>query len=228
MIPTKGRSSLRQYLPNKPNKWGIKVWARCRVSGLIYDFDVYVGKQDDQNLSREFGKIGAVVIKLTRNLPKHVRHKLYMDSLFTSINLIKYLKHQGIRALGTMRMNRMGGAQNLLTSKKELTKQSRGSFDYRVDTNSNVMILSWQDNGVVNLISSFIEPSFGKPVKRWSGKEKPIVEVPCPKVVHQCNAHMNGVDLADMLMSLYRIKLGMKKWYHHIVYYCTGLAVVNG
>ena len=25
IIPTKGRSNTKQYLPNKPNKWGIKV-----------------------------------------------------------------------------------------------------------------------------------------------------------------------------------------------------------
>ena len=118
VIPTKGRSSLRQYLPKKPHKWGIKVWARCGVSGLIYDFDIYVGKQDDQNLSAEFGKVGAVVIKLTQNLPKQVGHKLFMDNLFTSINLFKYLKREGIWALGTMRMHRMGGAQKLLTPKK--------------------------------------------------------------------------------------------------------------
>ena len=74
MIPTKGRSSHRQYLPKKPHKWRIKVWARCDVSGLIYDFDIFVGKQDDQNLSAEFGKVGAVVIKLTQNLPKQVGH----------------------------------------------------------------------------------------------------------------------------------------------------------
>ena len=65
-------------------------------------------------------------------------------------------------------------------------------------------------------------------VKRWSGKEKQIVEVPCPEAVHQYNAHMGGVDLADMLTSLYRIKLGTKKLYHHILYYCIELAVVNG
>ena len=34
IIPTKSRTSLKQYLPNKPNKWGIKVWARCGVSGI--------------------------------------------------------------------------------------------------------------------------------------------------------------------------------------------------
>ena len=70
IIPTKGRSSLRQYLPNKPQKWGIKVWARCGVSGIIYDFDVYVGKQDDQNVSREFGKVGVVVIEVDKKFAK--------------------------------------------------------------------------------------------------------------------------------------------------------------
>ena len=28
-------------------------------------------------------------------------------------------------------------------------------------------------------------------------------------------------------MSLYRIKLGTRKWYMHIVYYCIGVAIVN-
>ena len=92
LIPTKSRSSLRLYLPKKPHKWGIKVWARCGVSGLVYDFDVYTGKQDDTKVSQEFGKIGAVVVKLTLTIPKDVGHKVYMDNLFTTINLFKFLK----------------------------------------------------------------------------------------------------------------------------------------
>ena len=39
---------------------------------------------------------------------------------------------------------------------------------------------------------------------------------------------MRAVNLADMLISLYRIKLGTRKWYHHIVYYCISVAVING
>ena len=151
-----------------------------------------------------------------------------MDNLFTSINLFKYLKREEIWALGAMRMHRMGGAQKLLTPEKELSKEGRGSLDYRVDANSGIMVLSWLDNGVVNLVTSFLGPSLGKPARRWSGKEKKIVEVPYPDVVHQYNTHMGGVDLADMLISLYRIKLGTKKWYHHIVYYCIRVAVING
>ena len=44
ILPTKGRSFLRQYLPKKPYKWAIKVWARCSVSGTAYDFEIYCGK----------------------------------------------------------------------------------------------------------------------------------------------------------------------------------------
>ena len=78
IIPTKARSSSRQYLPEKPHKWGFKVWARCGVSGIIYDFDVYVGRKDDTNDSPQYGKVGAVVIKLVEFLPKYVGHKVFL------------------------------------------------------------------------------------------------------------------------------------------------------
>ena len=39
---------------------------------------------------------------------------------------------------------------------------------------------------------------------------------------------MGGVDLCDMLMALYRIKLRSTKYYMHIVYYCINLSVSNG
>ena len=64
IVPTKSKSSLRQYLPNKPHKWGIKIWAPCGVSEIVYDCSVYVGQPDATNTSRMFGKIGAVVIHL--------------------------------------------------------------------------------------------------------------------------------------------------------------------
>ena len=46
IIPTKGCSSIKQYLLNKPNKWGMKVWGRCGISGVVYDFEVYSGKNN--------------------------------------------------------------------------------------------------------------------------------------------------------------------------------------
>ncbi|XP_065675601.1 piggyBac transposable element-derived protein 3-like [Hydra vulgaris] len=41
MVPFKGKSLLRQYLPKKPHKWGFKLWDRSGISGFLYDFDIY-------------------------------------------------------------------------------------------------------------------------------------------------------------------------------------------
>ena len=42
MIPFQGRSSLKQYMPAKPIKWGIKVWCRADShNGLICEFQLY-------------------------------------------------------------------------------------------------------------------------------------------------------------------------------------------
>ena len=101
IIPTKSRSGLKQYLPKKPHKWRIKIWARYGVSGIVYDFQVYTGAgsgaSDDDN-APNLGVGGNVVKHLTSSLPCHVGYMLevYFDNYFSSVNLLHYLKTQGI------------------------------------------------------------------------------------------------------------------------------------
>ena len=46
MAKFKGRSSLKQYMPLKPIKRGIKFWERCDSdTGYIYDLNIYQGKE---------------------------------------------------------------------------------------------------------------------------------------------------------------------------------------
>ena len=40
---------MKQYLPKKPHKWGFKVWARAGISGIIYDFEIYTGKENEEH-----------------------------------------------------------------------------------------------------------------------------------------------------------------------------------
>ncbi|XP_049779187.1 piggyBac transposable element-derived protein 4-like [Schistocerca cancellata] len=50
MVKFKGRSALKQYLPMKPVKHGIKIWMRSdSVTGYTCDFNIYCGK-DANNL----------------------------------------------------------------------------------------------------------------------------------------------------------------------------------
>ncbi|XP_061909468.1 piggyBac transposable element-derived protein 2-like [Entelurus aequoreus] len=47
MIPFKGKfSSIKQYMRGKPNPWGLKMWVRTGISGMMYDVDVYQGSVD--------------------------------------------------------------------------------------------------------------------------------------------------------------------------------------
>ena len=45
MVGFRGLSLLRQYMPNKPRKWGFKLWRRSGVSVYLYDFNIYQGKE---------------------------------------------------------------------------------------------------------------------------------------------------------------------------------------
>ena len=93
MVPFKGKSSLRQYMPAKPHKWGFKLWGRSGVSAFLYDFSVYEGKAQEQEIS-QCGVGGDIVLKLTKTLPKNAGFEIFADNYFTSVPLVaKLLKH---------------------------------------------------------------------------------------------------------------------------------------
>ena len=88
MIKFQGRSSLKQYMPLKPVKRGIKVWVIADShNGYFQKFEVYSEKKGD---SAEKG-LGAKVVKsLTSELHKK-HHHVFFDNYFTSVNLLEDL-----------------------------------------------------------------------------------------------------------------------------------------
>ncbi|CAK1581011.1 unnamed protein product [Parnassius mnemosyne] len=71
MCSTKVAHFMKQYLPNKPHKWGFKLFVLCSLSGYAYSFEIYTGKQNVDNLSDEpdIGVVGNTVIILCRSIP---------------------------------------------------------------------------------------------------------------------------------------------------------------
>lgn len=96
-----------------------------------------------------------------------------------------------------------------------------------VDANSGTILLRWFDNRAVTFVSSYasLEPS--SKLKRWSRNEKKSVDITCPFVVKEYNKFMGGVDVMDMLLSLYRIDRKSTKWYMRLVYHLLGITVNN-
>ena len=44
MIKYHGRALVLQFMPNKPDRFDIKMWGICNVEGYLFDCDVYYGK----------------------------------------------------------------------------------------------------------------------------------------------------------------------------------------
>jgi hypothetical protein len=84
-----------------------------------------------------------------------------------------------------------------------LKKSGRGSYDYRVEMNENIVLLKWVDNKAVHLISTYKRQEPLENVRRWSVAAK-HVNVPRPAIVKEYDTFMGDVDLHDMLVPIYR------------------------
>ena len=103
MIPFKGRSSMKQYLPLKPVKRGFKVWVIAdATNGYTYDLNVYTGATAG---GRETALGEKFVLKLSDSI-KGCHHQLHFDNYFTSVNLLSKLLENGTYACGTICTNR--------------------------------------------------------------------------------------------------------------------------
>jgi len=138
IVPFKGTSGLKQYIPMKPHKWGYKLFMLCGCNGFAYNFEVYTGKQDNimQQGESDCGASGNVVIRLARAVPPNVHHKLYFDNYFNSPKLQICLAQRGVLSLGTVRTNRLPNCT--LASDKELKKKGRGSHVEKVTSAGGV------------------------------------------------------------------------------------------
>ena len=76
MVLFKGRSSLRQYMPKKPSKWGFKCWCTSdATNGYMYNVDVYQGASGTLD---EDG-FGATVVLHMLEPVYNKNHHVYMD-----------------------------------------------------------------------------------------------------------------------------------------------------
>ena len=90
MVKFKGRSVLKQYLPLKPIKRGVKVWKRCDAkTGYIFNLNVYSGKTENDEFSE--GTLGERVVNKLCSIIKISDVVMSFDIFFTSVNLIHTL-----------------------------------------------------------------------------------------------------------------------------------------
>jgi len=101
MIPFMGKLTIKAHMPDKPVKFGVKLYILCdSKTGYYKNFTMYAGKDD--SAVGNVGKTGAVVIELVEDI-FHPNHYLYVDHFYTNPILFKPLNERGILATGTSR-----------------------------------------------------------------------------------------------------------------------------
>ena len=119
MIPFKGRSTMKQYLPLRPVKRGFKVWVIADATNrYTYDLNVYTGATAGL---RETALGEKVVLNLSNSIKKH-HHQLYFDNYFTSVNLLSKLLENGTYTCGTIHTNRKQYPAEISEEAKRLSR----------------------------------------------------------------------------------------------------------
>ena len=105
MIKFQGRSSLKQYMPLKPTKRGIKVWVLADShNGYFSRFEVYTGKKGNTAENN----LGTGIVKtLTAELMEKDHH-IFFDNFFTNERLFQDLLADDVYSCGTARKDRKG------------------------------------------------------------------------------------------------------------------------
>ena len=230
MVKSKGRSGIRQYIKNKPTKFGIKVWVLAESNtGYTVDFDIYTGAKGKTKQKFERGKgLGyQVVMGLCEALRKDGYH-IYFDNFFTSGPLLDDLKKKGFLACGTTQKSRLGYPLQFKGTDAAWNKKSKRG-DMRWFREGDKLIVQWKDKRVVTIMTTLHNANESDLVDRniRVGDKWEKQKVRRPQVFGDYNKNMGGVDLSDQLIGKFNVLRKVNRWWRTLFFHVIDIAIIN-
>ena len=224
MIPFKGRSSLKQYMPMKPVKRGFKIWAACDCNtSYLFNFIVYEGKGSIVN--DDLGLGGSVVMHLMEEYLGENRI-VYSDNYFTSVPLCNSLMDNATHCCGTTRHSRKdfpAVAKVVADKKAGIRKAQKGTI--RMEPVGSANALGWMDKRDVHMLSTFHGDETVSIDRRQSdGTEK---REQIPQVIREYNKYMRAVDIMDQRRGSYECTRKSKRWWLRFFWWGLDTVVIN-
>jgi hypothetical protein len=148
-------------------------------------------------------------------------HVLFLDNLFVTVGLFDHLERIGIRACGTVRLDRKGLPPDIKEAGKRLRKGERTGWQ-----RGNLSCLAWKDKRLVYFLTNHMGVDIMVSFDQQRGEDTTIT-VTKPKVVHEYNLHRGGVDTIDQLRGNYAMgRKSMKNW-PSVAWWLIDMCIVN-
>ncbi|CAF3588675.1 unnamed protein product [Rotaria sp. Silwood1] len=185
LLGFRGKCPFRQYMPKKPDKYGLKLWLCVDVdSHYVFNASPYLGRQPMEKRQTQIG--AKVVLELLKPLYGSSRN-VTMDNFFTSVPLAKELQAKNLSLIGTLRKNKSEIPMEFLSNKNREVGSSLFGFQ------DGLTIVSFvpKYNKAVLLLSSKHHDS---QVDNQTGK---------PIIILDYNKTKGAVDTIDQLCHKY-------------------------
>lgn len=206
LLGFRGRCPFRMYIPNKPDKYGIKIVMMCDAKTFYMVSAIpYVGKESrPSNLPIPT----QYVLELSKPIQKTNRN-ITVDNWFSSMGLAASLKEVGLTLVGTLRKNKPEIPTEFL--KPKTLEPNRFAFD------GDVVLVSHTPNKsrVVMLMSTMHNDN---EVDENSGKSE---------INLFYNATKGGVDVFDQLCHNKSVSRRTKRWPLRVLYGMLDGGAVN-
>ena len=176
MIPYTGRMCpVKTFCPDKPHKYGIKVWClNDSKKSYCQSFKIYEGAEEmwpgeSVEQYNEWGQGERVILNLTKDIPQ--KSYVFCDRLFTTPKLCAFMRWvRNLFLTGTMKSRVKGMSKQ--TMFKESDHYPRGFYLWAVDRVRKVLQMCWMDRKPVLLCSNIHGADRAGGVKRLTAHGK--------------------------------------------------------
>nr|XP_027198261.1 piggyBac transposable element-derived protein 4-like [Dermatophagoides pteronyssinus] len=225
IVKFKGRISFITYNPQKPTKWGIKVYTLADSNtGYICQILPYYGSLTTQTLIRPDLPVSTRIplhlcTMLLKKIPEARGYHLFTDRYYTSLVLADELHKLNCHLTGTIMNNRKGLPPEI---KKPKFNKNVSIKSYR---RKNNLIITWKDKRIVTLFTNRYNPSM-KNVKRIirNGVSTMIKK---PNAILNYSKYMGGVDKANQFASTYCFMRKSIKWWKKLFFWGMEISIIN-
>jgi hypothetical protein len=232
MIKYMGRFvSFVQYMPAKPIKHGIKVYALCcSYTGYLYRFEIYTGKGGSED-----GLPTGVISRLLHGAGATgtTGRILYTDNFYTLLRVMKYIYGSfsmllvGTYALTKKKSRTADDFPFAKLSNGALKKVPRGwkqmarrKIVHQKQTTPlyTVQATVWKDKKLVGFLHNhLVEETEGHTVERWSPQKKKRKLISCHEVTTDYSYNMS--DQKDRDTADWTVSLKSNRFYLRIFYW---------